>query len=255
MVRIAACQCVCPNHERRVRTRHQNRRAPLSQIDPRAARQAGPILDGPVQGMGAGKSCSEGKVSVPGKVRSRVPQGPLRDMLLPMEALNGEIEAAKRLKRTALRDFGVAPPEDREDPRWDDAPSYRITISPNDAPVPDLYKYALNLIGCPARGPGEKVLWWVNFAYREEPCSLAMQKFGLRLYLRTERPEDEAVKTKSRSPSSFGHPCAPSSSSLSTQRPISWAKETQPCGTSTVRYTGRIGTSASARRSPFTLRM
>ena len=103
---------------------------------------------------------------VPGEVRSRVPQGPLRDMLLPMEALNGEIEAAERLKRTALRDFGVAPPEDREDPRWDDAPSYRITINPNDAPVPDLYKYALNLIGCPAHGPGEKVLWWVNFAPR-----------------------------------------------------------------------------------------
>lgn len=117
-------------------------------------------------------------------------------MLLPMEALNGEIEAAERLKRTALRDFGVAPPEDREDPRWDDAPSYRITINPNDAPVPDLYKYALNLIGCPAHGPGEKVLWWVNFAYREERCSLAMQKFGLRLYLRTERPEDVALKTQ-----------------------------------------------------------
>ncbi|WP_297625715.1 hypothetical protein [Nocardioides sp.] len=113
-----------------------------------------------------------------------------------MESLNGETKAAERLKRAALRDFGVVAAEDRDDPRWDDFPSYRITINPNDAPVPDLYKYALKLIGCAAHGPGEKVAWWVNFTYRGERCSLAMQKFGLRLYLRTERPENEALTTQ-----------------------------------------------------------
>ena len=59
-----------------------------------------------------------------------------------------------------------------------------------------LFKYALNLIGLKAYGPGEKVAWWVNFTYRGEPASLAYEKFGLRLYLRTEAPEEEARKTQ-----------------------------------------------------------
>lgn len=117
-------------------------------------------------------------------------------MLVRMEALPGETKAAERLRQTALRDFGPVAADDREDPRWEDVPSYRMTVSPDDAPVPDLYKYALGLIGCPAYGPGEKVAWWVNFTYRDERCSLALQKFGLRLYLRTERTEDEALDTQ-----------------------------------------------------------
>jgi hypothetical protein len=47
-----------------------------------------------------------------------------------------------------------------------------------------------------AYGPGEKVAWWVNFTYRDEPCVLAYEKFGLRLYLRTKAPEEEARKTQ-----------------------------------------------------------
>ncbi len=57
-------------------------------------------------------------------------------------------------------------------------------------------KYALNLIGLKAYGPGEKVAWWVEFTYRGEWCELAFQKFGLRLYLRTEVSEEEARKTQ-----------------------------------------------------------
>lgn len=117
-------------------------------------------------------------------------------MLARVEVLPGETEAAQRLQQTALRDFGVVAADDRDDPRWDGIPSHRMSISPEDSPVPPLYKYALNLIGCQAYGPGEKVAWWVNFTYQGERCSLAFQKFGLRLYLRTERPEDEALKTQ-----------------------------------------------------------
>ncbi|UUW92233.1 hypothetical protein [Pimelobacter simplex] len=113
-----------------------------------------------------------------------------------VEALPGETQAAERLKQTALRDFGVVAADDTHDPRWDGFPSYRMAIDPDDAPVPFLLKYALNLVGCPAYGPGEKVAWWVNFTYRGERCSLAFQKFGLRLYLRTERPEEEALETQ-----------------------------------------------------------
>jgi len=110
-----------------------------------------------------------------------------------MESLPGEAEAAKRLKATSLRDFGVLPQPEDDDERWR-LPSYKFTI--DDAPVPSLYKYALSLIGCPAYGPGEKVLWWVDFMYKGEWCELAMQKFGLRIYLRTDRPEEEARATQ-----------------------------------------------------------
>ena len=52
------------------------------------------------------------------------------------------------------------------------------------------------LIGLKVYGPGEKVARFVNFTYRGEPCVLAYEKFGLRLYLRTEAPEEEARKTQ-----------------------------------------------------------
>jgi hypothetical protein len=37
---------------------------------------------------------------------------------------------------------------------------------PDDAPVPFLYKYALNLIGCPAYGPDEEIPWWSGHMLR-----------------------------------------------------------------------------------------
>jgi hypothetical protein len=46
-----------------------------------------------------------------------------------------------------------------------------------------------------AHGPGEKVEWWVNFSFKGEPCELAHQKFGVRIYLRTEAPEGQAQRT------------------------------------------------------------
>jgi hypothetical protein len=107
-----------------------------------------------------------------------------------VDILPGAAEAGERLKRTALRDFG--PPG--ADPHENET-SFRLTIHPNDAPLPGLYRYALALIGLEAHGPGEKVAWWVDFTYKGERCTLAFQKFGLRIYLRTERSEEEAGKT------------------------------------------------------------
>ena len=52
------------------------------------------------------------------------------------------------------------------------------------------------LIGLKVYGPGERVARFVNFTYRGELCVLAYEKFGLRLYLRTEAPEEEARKTQ-----------------------------------------------------------
>jgi hypothetical protein len=111
-------------------------------------------------------------------------------MLARMNSLPGEAEAGKRLKQTALRDFEPTP-EDEPKRR---GTTYKLTLSPNDVPVPSLFKYALTLIGLTACGPGDKVEWWVNFTYRGEWCQLAHQKFGLRLYLCSEKPEEEARK-------------------------------------------------------------
>ncbi|UKA73557.1 hypothetical protein [Arthrobacter sp. FW306-06-A] len=111
-----------------------------------------------------------------------------------MTGLPGESEAGAKLKRTALRDFEA--PLERNDPRWR-TPTYKLTVSPTDAPVPVLLRYALTLIGLTPGGPDEKVAWWVGFTYKGEPCTLAHEKFGVRLYLRTDRPEVEARQSLS----------------------------------------------------------
>lgn len=110
-----------------------------------------------------------------------------------MNSLPGESDAATRLRATSLRDFETAPERDPEDSRWR-LPSHKFTI--NDAPVPSLYKYALSLIGCRAGGPWEKVLWSTYFVYKGELCALIMQKFGLRLYLHSDRPEGDVRATQ-----------------------------------------------------------
>ena len=107
-----------------------------------------------------------------------------------MNSLPEAADAGERLKRTALRDFG---PDPENEPK---GTSYKMTLDPDEAPVPSLLKYALTLIGLKVYGPGEKVARFVNFTYRGEPCVLAYEKFGLRLYLRTEAPEEEARKTQ-----------------------------------------------------------
>lgn len=105
-----------------------------------------------------------------------------------MESLPGAADVGKLLKQTALRDFGQLL-GDREPT----GKTYKYTLGPSDAPVPSLLRYALTLTGLGAHGPDEKVAWWIPFAYRGERCSLAHQKFGLRLYLTTARSEDEAA--------------------------------------------------------------
>lgn len=89
-----------------------------------------------------------------------------------------EEAAGGRLRKTALRDFRQPVPREERD---NDLPSYRVTLLPEEAPVPVLLRYALTLVGLRHNGPDEKVAWWVSFAYKGYPCELAHQKFGLRL--------------------------------------------------------------------------
>jgi hypothetical protein len=124
--------------------------------------------------------------------------------------LDGADEAGRYLKGTALRDFGP-PTQTDEDPCDDDLDGgeagadlagddagglidVALRIDRADAPVPNLLRYALLLVGLKSYGPGEKVAWWVNFTYQSEDCTLAYQKFGLLLYLRTSLRDAKAEK-------------------------------------------------------------
>lgn len=100
-----------------------------------------------------------------------------------------ETAAGEHLSKTALRDFGQPiPHEEREY----DQPSYRVTLLPNEAPIPVLLRHALTLIGIPYEGPEEKVAWWMTFTYKGYPCELAHQKFGLRLRIGGDLTEEQA---------------------------------------------------------------
>lgn len=55
-----------------------------------------------------------------------------------------------------------------------------------------LLRHALALIGIPHSGPWEKVAWWVVFRYKGHSCSLAHEKFGLRLRISADLTEEQA---------------------------------------------------------------
>jgi len=67
-----------------------------------------------------------------------------------------EVAAGEHLSRTSLRDFGPSIPHEERD---DDLPSYRVTLLPQEAPLPVLLRHALALIGIRHYGPGEKLAW------------------------------------------------------------------------------------------------
>jgi hypothetical protein len=100
-----------------------------------------------------------------------------------------QVAAGKHLSKTSLRDFGPPIPHEERDY---DLPSYRVTLLPQEAPIPVLLRHALTLIGIRHYGPGEKVEWWVTFTYKGYPCELAHQKFGLRLRIGGDLTEDQA---------------------------------------------------------------
>lgn len=104
-------------------------------------------------------------------------------MSTPEEAAGG------RLSKTSLRDFGPPIPHEERDYNL---PSYRVSLSPLEAPIPVLLRHALALIGIRHSGPGEKVAWWVTFTYKGCACELAHQKFGLRLRVSGDLVEEQA---------------------------------------------------------------
>jgi hypothetical protein len=52
-----------------------------------------------------------------------------------MNSLPGEVEAAERLKQTALRDLGPVPEDDERQ-----GTTYKLTLSRHDVPLPALLR-------------------------------------------------------------------------------------------------------------------
>ena len=102
-------------------------------------------------------------------------------------------DAAMRLRRGALRDFGSPPQGEPDD--GDGRRTFKLPAPMNATPVPGLLRYALELIGLTAYGPGEKVAWWVPFNYAGRRCTVAHEKFGVRLYLTTAESDEQAQAT------------------------------------------------------------
>lgn len=100
-----------------------------------------------------------------------------------MKTLPGAADAAEFLRTGPLRDF--KPPAEGEAAVEFNT---KVNLELSDFPVPELLRCGLELIGIPSRGPWEKVAWWVPFEYKGHRFELAHQKFGLRLYSSTNRP-------------------------------------------------------------------
>jgi hypothetical protein len=78
-------------------------------------------------------------------------------------------------------------------------PSYRILIERNDMPVPGLIEYMLvKVLGFSNFGPDEKLRWQVPFTYQGMRCSLAYQKFGVRLYIAKSDVDEQDVHQKAK---------------------------------------------------------
>lgn len=106
-----------------------------------------------------------------------------------MISLPGIEATTERVKNGPFRDFGL-PPEEAAG----GGTMLKTTLPPDVVPVPPLWKAALELIDLTPLGPGEKVEWWIDFTYKTVPCTLANEKFGVRLYVTIDDDEELARK-------------------------------------------------------------
>ncbi|WP_406719315.1 hypothetical protein OHA53_10475 [Streptomyces althioticus] len=62
-------------------------------------------------------------------------------------------------------------------------PRHRLRVDPQRLPIPGIVRIVLELIGLQDLGQAEKLAWEYAFEVDGTSCSLAHQKFGLRLYV------------------------------------------------------------------------
>jgi hypothetical protein len=71
-----------------------------------------------------------------------------------------------------------------------------VPIPPEDLPVARLVRWVLaDYLGAPDLGRDEKIAWQLRFRFDGRPCTMALQKFGLRLYLDPAGLEGHGVTT------------------------------------------------------------
>lgn len=75
-------------------------------------------------------------------------------------------------------------PQDNEGFARSDRPALKIPVPPERLPVPHSVALMMSLVlGAHNLGRRDKLMWEYPFFYRDRPCSIAWEKFGLRLYL------------------------------------------------------------------------
>jgi hypothetical protein len=90
----------------------------------------------------------------------------------------------KDVRTSFLKDFAI--PGDAESSILPSAKSHQSKIDRSDIPVPELVRFTLGIIlQLPVYGPGEKLRWEMPFLFKNIRCAFALEKFGLRLYVRS----------------------------------------------------------------------
>jgi hypothetical protein len=96
--------------------------------------------------------------------------------------MDDALETAISNVKLRLRDFAV-PKKDAPDLVWG-SEGQRISIDRHQFPVPNLLLFILHgVCGFPLGWRGEKMHWCVPFVYKDINCTIAFEKFGLRLYI------------------------------------------------------------------------
>jgi hypothetical protein len=88
--------------------------------------------------------------------------------------------------RRVLKHF--SPVEDGESLVWGSKEVLRHSVPAGDLPIPQIVQFILvQVVGCHDLGRSEKTAWETAFEYQGIRCALALQKFGLHLYLKNGR--------------------------------------------------------------------
>jgi hypothetical protein len=111
--------------------------------------------------------------------------------------MSNDGDAENDIDRRLRLDLKGFQPAERDDPGFAMAfgrPQYKFPLDPLRLPLPSIQRLALAILGCNNLGRGEKLAWEHTFQVDGVHCSLALQKFGLRLYVSREVGEETAAE-------------------------------------------------------------
>lgn len=101
----------------------------------------------------------------------------------PGDTPDARLRAALDLCRASLHDFAPYP-EDQTGFAQASRPATRVNVPAERLPVPGSVALVMRLLlDAHSLARAEKLTWEFPFTFRGRPCSIASEKFGLRLYL------------------------------------------------------------------------